>query len=181
MKSAYQCSRTSFRFFSVSPHVPAASTTLIGGFYLMILFFLHGFGSFPISGITYFTAQWNLTGALCGLLSASENICCICSVFCLVGTRRRHCVVCCHHPEIYAAFASCSVWSEPDGYIVPLVYYRLPSRCVAFASCLVWVALCLVWFGFGVVSFWFALDLIGSVWVFLGLALIWLGLALGGA
>ena len=50
---------------------------------------------------------------------------------------------------IYAAFASCLVWSGTDGYIAPLVYYRLPNRCVAIASCLVWFALCLVWFRLG--------------------------------
>ena len=43
MRSAYQCSRTSFRFVRFSPHVPAASTTLIGGFYLMILCFFVSF------------------------------------------------------------------------------------------------------------------------------------------
>ena len=50
---------------------------------------------------------WNLTGALCGLLPASENICCICSVSGLVGTRLIHCVVFCQLPKTYAAFASC--------------------------------------------------------------------------
>ena len=137
--------------------------------------FLYCFGASVISGITYFTALWNLTGALCGLLPASENICCICSVFGLVGTRLIHCVVCCQLPKIYAAFASCLVWSEPDGYTVPLVYDRLPNRCVAVASCLVWFALCLVWFRFGVASFGLSLDLIRSVggWVRFGFAVGW--------
>ena len=44
----------------------------------MVLLF-YCFGGPAISGITYFTAQWNLTGALCGLLSPSENICRNCS------------------------------------------------------------------------------------------------------
>ena len=100
---------------------------------------------------------------------------CIGSVFGLVGTRPIHCVVCCQLPKIYAPFASCLVWSEPDGYTVPLVYDRLPNRCVAVASCLVWFALCLVWFGFGVASFGLSLDLIRSVggWVRFGFAVGW--------
>ena len=61
-------------------------------------FFLHCFGGSPISGITYFTAQWNLTGALCGLLSASEKI----SLYMYV--------------YLHAALAPCLVWSEPDQY-----------------------------------------------------------------
>ena len=96
----------------------------------------------------------NPTNTLRGLLSTSENICSICFVFGLVGTWRIHC---------------------------PLVYDRLPNRCVAVASCLVWFALCLVWFGFGVASFGLSLDLIRSVgcWVRFGFAVGWVWFDLG--
>ena len=59
-----------------------------------------------ISGITYFTEQWNLTDTLGGLWAASENICCIWSVLGLGGTWRIHWKVCYRHTKIYVAFAS---------------------------------------------------------------------------
>ena len=50
------------------------------------------------SGKHWFST-WNLTGVLCGLLSASQVIRCVCSVFDLVGNRRMHCVVCCQQTQ----------------------------------------------------------------------------------
>ena len=102
-------------------------------------------------------------------------------------------------PKIYAALASCLVWSEPDGYtvwsmigfrtaVLHLVHVWFGLLCVSFGLGLVWFRLGLLWIWFALFEFalgwlWFGLGLLwvgfDLVWVRLGLGVVWFGFASG--